>query len=70
MDEKALRQLLRATFRYILIKELKSIPFAIIRRLPKVPREYLEQLTDPNLPDLLNVRSCVFCVRCDQQDED
>jgi hypothetical protein len=39
--QNRLNQLLEKTYSYITIEELSDIPFAIMRRLPAVPAEYL-----------------------------
>jgi hypothetical protein len=53
LDEAGLLKLLHRTFQYTSVRELKSIPSAVIRRLPKIPEGYLLKLSTK--PDLLNV---------------
>lgn len=45
----SLESLLRLTFRFIAVNELKQIPISIIRALPRIPDVYLKALSDKRL---------------------
>ena len=45
----SLESLLRLTFRFIAVNELKQIPISIIRTLPRIPDVYLKALSDKRL---------------------
>lgn len=43
-SQTKLLEMLSATFRFITVKDLKSIPIGVIKRLQKVPEKYLKAL--------------------------
>ncbi len=48
MDQDALTTMLHETIPYIIVKELKSIPIAIMKRMIKIPNDYLQSLIATN----------------------
>jgi hypothetical protein len=55
-----LLQLLSATFRFITVRDLKSTPLSVIKRLRQIPEKYLKALASKKLQGILEVRLFQF----------
>jgi hypothetical protein len=53
-EEKQL-EMLDATFRFIAVKELRSIPIGILKRLKTIPTRYLKALTSKKISFVIEV---------------
>jgi hypothetical protein len=56
LSEEMLLQLLSATFRFITVRDLKSTPLSVIKRLRQIPEKYLKALASKKLQGILEVR--------------
>jgi hypothetical protein len=54
-DEPKLLEMLSATFRFITVKDLKSIPIGVIKRLRTVPERYLKVLSSKKFHGIIEV---------------
>ena len=58
-SEQKLLEMLSATFRFITVKDLKSIPIGVIKKLPMIPEKYLKALSSKKLQNVIEV--CLVC---------
>lgn len=58
LDQGALEELLHETVEYIAVKDLKSIPIAVMKKMTVIPEKYLKELV---LSDTLKVRISSIC---------
>jgi hypothetical protein len=49
MDDQQLAAFLKETIRFITFKDLRSIPLAILRKMSRIPPQYLKILVEKNL---------------------
>jgi hypothetical protein len=59
MPPDKLEELLQPTFKLITVRDLRSIPAAIIKTLPRVPETYLKALAHAKLRPIFQV-FCLF----------
>lgn len=55
LSEEMLLKVLSATFRFITVKDLKSTPLSVIRRLRHIPEKYLKAMAGKKLQGILEV---------------
>jgi hypothetical protein len=49
MDDQQLAAFLKETIRFITFKDLRSIPLAILRKMSRIPPQYMKILVEKNL---------------------
>ena len=57
LPDVKLLKLLKVTYPYIMVGELKSVPISIIKRIGVIPERYLRSLANPTFRTVLNVCS-------------